>query len=105
MIGSISARQRGDGDVDLFLVEVGDLVEHLIERAGLLADADHLHDHRREDLGLEQRLGHVLAFADPLRATYMMRLLDDDVAGGLGARSRARRGSARRTRAACRACA
>ena len=35
--------------VDLVLVEVRDLAEHLVELAGLLADLDHLADHRRED--------------------------------------------------------
>ena len=49
------ARQRADRDVDLVFVEVGDLVEHRVHGAGLLADADHLHDHRREDLGLGER--------------------------------------------------
>ena len=68
MIGSMQARQRGDGDVDLLFVEVGDLVEHRVERAGLLADADHLHDHRREDVRLDERLRHVLALGDLARA-------------------------------------
>ena len=54
--GSMRLVSAGDRDVDLFLVEVGDLVEHGVERAGLLADADHLHDHRREDVGLHERL-------------------------------------------------
>ena len=39
--------------VDLAFVEVRDLVEHRADLAGLLADLDHLHDHRRED-----RVGH-----------------------------------------------
>ena len=67
MSGSISDGQRGDRGVDLVVVEVGDLVEHRVHRAGLLADADHLHDHRREHLRLRERLGHVLALGD-LRA-------------------------------------
>ena len=66
MTGSSSLIEAGDRDVDLVLVEVGDLVEHRVERAGLLADADHLHDHRREDLGLRQRLGDGLAVLDAL---------------------------------------
>ena len=45
-------RQRVDRRLDLLVVEVGDLVEHLVERAGLLTDRHHLHDHRREHLVL-----------------------------------------------------
>ena len=48
MIGSssdVSARDRG---VDFVVVEVGDLGEHRVERAGVLADRDHVHDHGRE---------------------------------------------------------
>src|SRR5450830_315694 len=40
--------QRLHGGVDLVLVEVGDLVEHGVERAGLLAHRNHLRDHGRE---------------------------------------------------------
>jgi len=47
--------QAGDGGVDLFLVEVGDLRQHRIERTGLLADGDHLDDHRRKDVGVAER--------------------------------------------------
>ena len=50
MTGSRSASRFAVGLVDLVLVEVGDLGEHRLERAGLLADGDHLHDHRREDV-------------------------------------------------------
>src|SRR5262245_40044092 len=50
-------RHGGDRGVDLVLVEVGDLLQHLVHRAGLLADADHLHDHAGEDLGLAERAG------------------------------------------------
>ena len=41
--------QRLDRRVDLVLVEVRDLGEHLLELTGLLADLHHLRDHRRED--------------------------------------------------------
>ena len=40
--------EGGHGGVDLVIVEVGDLAEHCVHGAGLLADADHLHHHRRE---------------------------------------------------------
>src|SRR5437773_3666279 len=33
---------------------VGDLAEHLVESARLLADVDHGHDHRRKDAGFLQ---------------------------------------------------
>ena len=66
--GSISEVSAADGGVDFLFVEVGDLLQHRVHRAGLLADADHLHDHRREHLRLGERLGHVLAFGDLLRA-------------------------------------
>ena len=49
-------RERLDGGVDLVLVEVRDLAEHLVELAGLLADPDHVADHRREHGVLGQRL-------------------------------------------------
>ena len=55
MSGSISVSRPGDRGVDFFLVEVGNLREHRVERAGRLADVDHLHDHRREHVGLAQR--------------------------------------------------
>ena len=48
-------QQAGDGRVDFLLVEVGNLREHRIERAGRLADADHLRDHRRKDVRLLER--------------------------------------------------
>ena len=64
MIGSMSFMRPVDRVVDLFLVELGDLVEHRVERARLLADADHLDDHRREDLRLAERLGDRAARLD-----------------------------------------
>ena len=42
------ARQRRDRVVDLALVEVGDLAQHVVERARLLADLRHLQHHDRE---------------------------------------------------------
>src|SRR5262249_40400883 len=58
---------------DLVLVELGDLVEHRVERTGLLADADHLHDHVREHLGVAERLDQGLT------AFHALARLDDDV--------------------------
>ena len=36
-------RERIDLDADLFLIVVGNRVEHFFEAAGALADADHVH--------------------------------------------------------------
>ena len=73
--------QRGDRGVHLLLVEVGDLPEHCVELAGLLADLDHLADHRREDRvlhqGLRDRDARVHLLPDSAQ-----RLLDDPVACG-----------------------
>ena len=74
-------QQVGDGRVHFLLVEVGDLAEHAVERARLLADAHHLRHHVREDLGRPQRLDEALAALDAL-ADLQDRRLDDDVAGG-----------------------
>src|SRR5215218_4941528 len=41
--------ERFDLGVDLGLVEVGDLAEHVFELPGLLADGNHVADHRRKD--------------------------------------------------------
>ena len=68
MSGSIMLVRARHRDVDLVVVEVGDLVEHLVHGAGGLADADHLHHHGREDLGLGERAGDVLALGDARRA-------------------------------------
>jgi hypothetical protein len=78
----LDERQKArDGGVHLLLVEVGDLAEHGVERAGLLADADHLRDHVGEDVGGAQRLDHRLAALDA-DAYLADGLFEDDVAGG-----------------------
>jgi len=41
----------GWSGVDLFFVKVGDLAEHGVEGTSLFADADHLADHVRKDVG------------------------------------------------------
>ncbi len=78
----LDERQKArDGGVDFLLVEVGDLAEHGVQSAGLLADADHLRDHVGEDVGGAQRLDHRLAALDP--DPYLADgLFEDDVAGG-----------------------
>src|SRR5581483_6638324 len=76
------ARERLDRRVDFFLVEVGDLPEHLVELSGLLADLDHLRHHRREDGVLDERLRDRHAFVH-LRLRLDQRFLDLPVAGGL----------------------
>src|SRR5688572_12296890 len=42
-------------NVDLLLVEVRNLAEHRVERAGCLTDSDHLDDHRWKYFRLLQR--------------------------------------------------
>ena len=51
--GSISDVSESTVAETSCVVEVADLVEHLVERSGLFADRHHLHDHRRE-----HRVGH-----------------------------------------------
>src|SRR5436305_2622352 len=51
--------------VDFVLVEVCDLREHLLELSRLLADLDHLRNHRREDLVLDERLRDRHTFVHP----------------------------------------
>jgi hypothetical protein len=68
------AGEGGDGGLDLLVVEVGDLAEHGVQGAGLLADGHHLDDHGREGGVLGQGGGQALALAD--------RVLD--VADGAG---------------------
>src|SRR4029453_14005974 len=46
--GLEQGREGGDGGVAFAVEEVRDLGKHAVERAGILADADHVHDHRRE---------------------------------------------------------
>src|ERR1051325_416698 len=57
-------QQRGYSRVNLLLVEVRDLAEHRVERARLLAYADHLRDHVGEDVARLQWLYHRLAALD-----------------------------------------
>ena len=45
MIGSSRLISDFDQRVHFLVVDVGDLVEHRVEVAGLLADVDHVDDH------------------------------------------------------------
>src|SRR5438445_648343 len=73
-------RERGDRGVDLVVVDVGDLRQHLVEGAGFLADADQVHDHGRRDRGALERLGQRAARRDG-GAGLHDGALDDPVAG------------------------
>ncbi len=73
-----------DRGVDFVVVEVGELGEHRVHRAGLLTDGDHLHHHAREHADRLQRFGDGLAFRD--RGTDLLEArFDHLVAGGLRA--------------------
>src|SRR5262249_26873127 len=55
-----------DHHVDFFLVHVGDLVQHRVQVARLLADVDHVDDHVVHEPALLERLGDGVALADGL---------------------------------------
>src|SRR5690606_8540980 len=74
------AGERRYRDIGFFLVEVGDLVQHLVQRASLFAYTNHLHDHVRKHAGFDQGLGHILAFAH-LAAHHHNAFFNDHVAG------------------------
>ena len=74
-------QQAGHRRVDFLFVEVGNLGEHRVERAGRLADGDHLRHHRRKDARLPQRRRDRLAALDAL-PRLQDRLFDNRVAGG-----------------------
>ena len=66
MIGSSRLTRLSTKDLHLFVVVVGDLVEHRVEVAGLLAHVDHVDDDVVDDPRLSKRLGDRLALADAL---------------------------------------
>src|SRR5262249_49223634 len=76
------AHEALDQDLDLLIVVVGDLVEHGIQIAGLLADVDHVDHDVVDDPRLAQGLGDRLALADTL-VDPRERPLEDGVAGGV----------------------
>ena len=61
--GSTSVTNRSIVGRDLLVVEVGDGVQHVLERAGRLADFRHLHGDFREDAARVERRGERLALA------------------------------------------
>ena len=66
--------QRGhrvDCIIDFIVVGFGNLQQHLVELARLLADVDHVHDDVVEDPALPQRLGDALALADGHRVGHV----------------------------------
>src|SRR2546423_5122885 len=78
----LDERQKArDGRVNFLFVEVCDLAEHGIERAGLFADADHLRNHVGEYVARAQRLDERLAALNA-HANLVYRLFENDVSGG-----------------------
>ena len=79
--GSISVTNRPSVGLDLLVVEVGQAVQHLLQRAGRLADLDHLHGHVREHRRAPQRRGEATRprapAAPPPRARSAMKRLPD----------------------------
>lgn len=71
--------QVGYCRVHFLLVEVCNLGEHRVERAGLFTDSNHLRDHVREDFRRLKWIGKVLASLNP-RTHLHDRLLDNHVA-------------------------
>jgi hypothetical protein len=76
------AQESGDSRVDLGVIEVRDLRQHLVQSTGLFADRDHRDDHRREHVRLLQRCGDRIAARDA-RARFHDRIVNDAVAGRL----------------------
>src|SRR5215470_16666924 len=72
--------ERGDRGVDFVVVEVGDLGEHLVERARVLADVDHVDDHRRKHGAPPERLREGAAGGDRGPGLHHGSL-DDPIAG------------------------
>ena len=78
--GLENGEHGGHRVVDLLVVEIGQLRQHLVEGARGLADVDHLEHHRRELPGQLEGFGHRLAFGDELAGVDDL-FFDDDVAG------------------------
>src|SRR4051812_21788497 len=82
MIGLDRGGQGLGGAVDLPVIEVGNLVEHLTDLTAFFAHFDHLRDHLRENLVTTQCGRHGLSV--PYGALYVThRQVDHLVAGGL----------------------
>ena len=74
--------QPRDAVSHIAVVEVSDVGERLVERSGVLADAQHADDERWEELELLEGGGQVLALAD-LLARGAQRVLEHLVADDL----------------------
>ncbi len=81
--------------VHFFVVDVGDLVEHGVQVAGLLADVDHVDHHVVHQPALLQRLGDGFALADRF-VDALVHALEDRVGARLADDRSAPPGSARR---------
>ena len=66
--------------IDFVFVEIGDLLQHGIHRAGRFADADHLRHHVRENSAFAQRIDDGAAFFDRL-ANFHQRFFQHRIAG------------------------
>src|SRR5262249_44471790 len=73
-------QQVRDRSVYFLFVKVGNLTKHRVQGTRLLANADHLRNHVRENLRRAQRLNKALALFDGAPDGYD-RFLDYDVAG------------------------
>jgi hypothetical protein len=82
MIGSSMRGERGDGVVDLVVIDVGDLEQHFRQLAGFLADVDHGDDHGGNTLLAFERGDHRFALLDGV-VDLVDGVGDDDVAGGV----------------------
>ena len=67
--GSMQAHHAAHQGVNVLVVRVGDLQEHLVQFAGFLANVHHVQYHRVDDVALGERADDVLALTDRVRAT------------------------------------
>src|ERR1700733_13478482 len=74
-----------DRGIDVFFIERGDFAGHGIERAGFLANRDHLHHHVGEQAGVFHRTLQALP-GGYLIAHFHNAVLQHDVTGGAGHR-------------------
>src|SRR4051794_27910908 len=74
--------QRLGGRLDFLVIEVGDLLEHLVESTCVLTHGHHLRDHRGKDRVRPKGRGDRLTLADAF-LDVAGRAGQDDVAGGV----------------------
>ena len=72
--GSITVTKRADFGLDFLVVKVREAVQHFRQRAGGLADFNHLDAHIGHGLALEERVGEALPFANACGATISSSL-------------------------------